>query len=142
MPIAFTFVVVAPNPRGTAGYGRAWHDADGSGDIADLAAYLRTAWAKDGRAPKLGVVGGPAVLAVVNTFDAGVANDPHPIAHVSKVKTPLLSLQDASGPREALEIVERGVPGELMLFLDEKRDDAVLKLGQTLAFFEKHLTAK
>jgi hypothetical protein len=50
----------------------------------DLAAYLRTASAKDGRAPKLGVVGGAAVLDVVNTFDAGVANDPHPIAHVPR----------------------------------------------------------
>lgn len=136
------FVVVAPNVRGLEGYGRAWLEADGSGDIEDLCAYLRTAWAKDGRAPKLGVAGGAAVMNVVNAFDAGVANEPLPIAHVAKVEPPLLVLQEASGPREAQEIVERGVPGELMLFLDEARDNAVLRLGHTLAFFEKHLTAK
>ena len=88
------------------------------------------------------VAGGAAVMNVVNAFDAGVANEPLPIAHVAKVKPPLLVLQEARGPREAQQIVERGVPGELMLFLDEARDNAVLRLGHTLAFFEKHLTAK
>ena len=50
----------------------------------------RTAWAKDGRAPHLGVIGGAAALA--GGFDAGVADHAlkdHP--SVANIKTPLLS---------------------------------------------------
>jgi len=55
------FILVEPNVRGSTGYGKAWLHADDGPkrlgvitDIEDLSRYLRTAWAKDGRAPKLG----------------------------------------------------------------------------------------
>jgi hypothetical protein len=138
------FVVVTPNVRGTAGYGKAWQRADGSTDVEDLSRYLRTAWAKDGRAPHLGVVGGAA--AITGGFDAVVADHvlkDHP--SVTTVKAPLLLVQSVNDPRALLatalqihdELVTRG--GRVMLVPD---DNHVLQLGQTIAFFEEHLTAK
>ena len=58
------FVFVQPNLRGSNGYGNAWkHAGDGPKrlavitDIEDVSHYIRTAWAKDGKAPKIGVLG-------------------------------------------------------------------------------------
>jgi dipeptidyl aminopeptidase/acylaminoacyl peptidase len=82
------FVFVAPNVRGSEGYGKTWQHADDGAkrlgvitDIEDLSKYIRSAWAKDGRAPKIGVVGGSyggystlmAMSYFAGAFDAGVA---------------------------------------------------------------------
>jgi len=80
------FVLVQPNVRGSSGYGKTWlHADDGAkrldviSDIEDCAKYIRSAWAKKGVAPKIGVTGGSyggyAVLMAMTLFagayDAG-----------------------------------------------------------------------
>ena len=78
-----------------------------------------------------------------------------PIMHVTKIKAPLLSIQGVNDPRvpvgEAVQIYRelerRKIPGGLILFADEghgfsKRSNQVLALGNTIAFFEKHLLGK
>ena len=82
------FVLVEPNVRGSSGYGKAWLHADDAAkrkdvitDLEDVARYLRTAWAKDGVAPKIGVTGGSyggyatlmAMTYFAGAYDAGVA---------------------------------------------------------------------
>lgn len=82
------FIVVDPNVRGSDGYGKAWlHMDDGPKrldvitDIEDAAIYIRKNWGKDGKAPKIGVMGGSyggyATLMAMTRFggayDAGVA---------------------------------------------------------------------
>jgi dipeptidyl aminopeptidase/acylaminoacyl peptidase len=82
------FVVVEPNVRGSTGYGKAWLHADDAAkrldvitDIEDAAKHIRSAWAKNGVAPKIGVMGGSyggystlmAMSAFAGAFDAGVA---------------------------------------------------------------------
>jgi dipeptidyl aminopeptidase/acylaminoacyl peptidase len=75
-----------------------------------------------------------------------------PTTHVDKLVAPLLIIQGVNDPRvpvgEALQIHRaaraRGVPGGLILFPDEghgtsKRENQVLAMGHTLAFFETHL---
>lgn len=59
------FVWVAPNVRGSDGYGRAWGEADNGPrrldvvtDIEDCALFIRKEWARDGLAPKIGITGG------------------------------------------------------------------------------------
>lgn len=59
------FVFVQPNVRGSDGYGKSWLHADDGPrrlqvitDIEDAAKYIRAAWSKDGKAPKIGVIGG------------------------------------------------------------------------------------
>jgi dipeptidyl aminopeptidase/acylaminoacyl peptidase len=81
------FVFVQPNVRGSAGYGKAWLDSDNGPkrlkvitDIEDCAKHIRGAWAKDGRAPKIGVTGGSyggystlmAMTYFAGAYDAGV----------------------------------------------------------------------
>jgi dipeptidyl aminopeptidase/acylaminoacyl peptidase len=82
------FVFVEPNVRGSDGFGKSWLHADDGAkrldvitDIEDCAKYLRTAWAKDGRAPRVGIFGwsygGYSTLVGMTMFagayDAGVA---------------------------------------------------------------------
>ena len=81
------FVYVQPNVRGSSGYGKAWLHADDGPkrlgvitDIEDVARYIKTAWAKDGVAPKIGVTGGSyggyatlmAMTYFAGAYDAGV----------------------------------------------------------------------
>lgn len=81
------FTFVQPNVRGSTGYGKAWVDADNGPkrlavitDIEDCARYIRAAWAKGGRAPKIGVTGGSyggystlmAMSYFAGAYDAGV----------------------------------------------------------------------
>lgn len=146
------FVFVQPNVRGSNGYGNAWqHAGDGPKrlavitDIEDASHHIRTAWAKDGKAPKIGILGpssgGYAALIAMThvggAFDAGVADYPmkdddaldevSPVAHLANLKAPLLVMQGIHNPRtpigEALQIHDelehRGVPGELILFPDD-----------------------
>jgi dipeptidyl aminopeptidase/acylaminoacyl peptidase len=78
-----------------------------------------------------------------------------PITHIDKLAAPLLLVQGASDPRvplgEALQmhaaLERRGVTTKMIVFPDEghgaqKRENQVLEIGHTLAFFEEHLKAK
>lgn len=82
------FVLVQPNVRGSSGYGKAWLDADNGArradvitDIEDCARYIKKAWAKHGKVPRVGVTGtsygGYSTLMAMTYFagayDAGVA---------------------------------------------------------------------
>jgi dipeptidyl aminopeptidase/acylaminoacyl peptidase len=197
------FVFVEPNVRGSDGYGKTWLHADDGpkrlqvvSDIEDASKYVRTAWAHEGKAPKVGIMGGSyggystlvGMTMFAGAYDAGVANvgmsnlhsflmntapyrralraseygDPEkdraallelsPITHIAKLSAPLLLIQGASDPRvpvgESIQMHEaldkRGVPTKLMVFPDEghgtqKRENKVLEIGHTLAFFESHL---
>ena len=199
------FVYVEPNVRGSDGYGKAWlHSDDGAkrlqvvSDIEDASKYVRSAWAHDGKAPPVGIMGGSyggystlvGMTRFAGAYDAGVANvgmsnlltfllntapyrralrtseygDPEkdraallelsPITHIQKLNAPLLLIQGASDPRvpvgEAIQmhdaLEKRGVATKLMIFADEghgtqKRENKVMEIGHTLAFFETHLKA-
>jgi dipeptidyl aminopeptidase/acylaminoacyl peptidase len=59
------YVYVEPNVRGSEGYGKKWFHADDGPrrldiitDIEDASKYVRSAWAKNGKAPKVGIYGG------------------------------------------------------------------------------------
>jgi dipeptidyl aminopeptidase/acylaminoacyl peptidase len=82
------FVLVEPNVRGSDGYGKSWFRADDGRkrldvitDIEDAARHVREAWAKDGRAPKVGVYGGSyggysalvGMTMFASSYDAGVS---------------------------------------------------------------------
>jgi len=75
-----------------------------------------------------------------------------PTTHVDKVKGPLLLIQGATDPRvpvgEALQMFEvmekKNLGARMIVFPDEghgvqKRENAVLMLGHSVAFFEQHL---
>jgi len=81
------FVLVQPNVRGSAGYGKTWLDSDNGPkrlavitDIEDCAKHIRASWGKDGKAPKIGVTGGSyggystlmAMTYFAGAYDAGV----------------------------------------------------------------------
>lgn len=83
------FVFVQPNVRGSTGYGKAWlHSDDGPKrlavvtDIEDAAKFIRASWGKDGRAPKIGIMGGSyggystlmGMTYFAGAYDAGVEN--------------------------------------------------------------------
>lgn len=82
------FVYAEPNVRGSDGYGKTWIHADDGAkrlavitDIEDASKHIRSAWAKDGKAPKLGVFGGSyggysvqvAMTIFAGAYDAGVS---------------------------------------------------------------------
>jgi dipeptidyl aminopeptidase/acylaminoacyl peptidase len=81
------FTFVQPNVRGSTGYGKAWLDSDNGPkrlavitDIEDCAKHIRASWAKDGKAPRIGVMGGSyggystlmAMTYFAGAYDAGV----------------------------------------------------------------------
>ncbi|MDB4939518.1 MAG: Acylamino-acid-releasing enzyme [Labilithrix sp.] len=83
------FVFVEPNVRGSDGYGKAWLHADDGpkrlqvvSDIEDASKYVRSAWAHEGKAPKVGITGGSyggystliGMTKFAGAYDAGVAN--------------------------------------------------------------------
>ncbi len=83
------FIWVEPNVRGSDGYGKTWLHADDGPkrlaiitDIEDAAKHVRTAFAVNGKAPKVGVMGGSyggystlvAMTKFAGAYDAGVAN--------------------------------------------------------------------
>ncbi|NVB79023.1 MAG: S9 family peptidase [Kofleriaceae bacterium] len=111
------FAFVEPNVRGSTGYGKAWlHSDDGPKrlnvitDIEDAAKYIKSAWAKNGVAPKVGVVGGSyggystliAMTMFGGAFDAGVA-----LYSISSLETFLLN---TAPYRRILRISEYGDP--------------------------------
>lgn len=122
------FIYVEPNVRGSMGYGRTWLDADNGRkrldvitDIDDAGKYIRTAWAKDGVAPKIGVTGGSyggystfiAMTKFAGTYDAGVEE-----VGMSNL---LSFIQNTAPYRRQLRISEYGDP--------EKDRDAMLQLS-------------
>ncbi len=200
------FVYVQPNVRGSDGYGKAWLHADDGvkrkdviTDIEDVSIFIKKAWAKNGVAPKVGVMGGSyggystlmAMTMFAGAYDVGVEivgisnlvtflmntapyrralriseyGDPEKerdallalsaVTYVDKVKAPLLLIQGATDPRvpvgEAIQMYEamskRDDRTRMIIFPDEghgvqKRENSVLMLGHTLAFFEQYLQAR
>jgi dipeptidyl aminopeptidase/acylaminoacyl peptidase len=111
------FVYVEPNVRGSTGYGKSWLHADNGPkrqqiitDIEDASKYIRTTWAKDGKAPKIGVVGGSyggysslmAMSYFAGAYDAGVA-----LYVISNLET---FLMNTAPYRRILRISEYGDP--------------------------------
>jgi dipeptidyl aminopeptidase/acylaminoacyl peptidase len=111
------FVYVEPNVRGSSGYGKSWMHSDNAAkrlsvitDIEDAAKYIKTAWAKNGVAPKVGVFGGSyggystlmAMTYFAGAFDAGVAQ-----YSISSLET---FLMNTAPYRRILRISEYGDP--------------------------------
>jgi dipeptidyl aminopeptidase/acylaminoacyl peptidase len=111
------FTVVEPNVRGSTGYGQAWLDADNGArrlqvisDIEDAARHLKTAWAHEGVAPKLGVFGGSyggyaalmAMTRFAGAYDAGASS--------VGIANLLTFLNNTAAYRRALRTSEYGDP--------------------------------
>ena len=111
------FHFVEPNVRGSSGYGRTWVNADNDAkrlevisDIPEAANYIRKAWRKDGKAPKIGVMGwsygGYATLMAMTKFagsyDAGVS-----LVGMSNLIT---FLENTAPRRRQVRILEYGDP--------------------------------
>ncbi|MDX2092975.1 MAG: prolyl oligopeptidase family serine peptidase [Kofleriaceae bacterium] len=111
------FTYVQPNVRGSVGYGKAWLHADNGPkrlavitDIEDVAKYIRVAWARDGKAPKIGVIGGSyggystlmAMTYFAGAYDAGVQT-----VGISNLSTFLIN---TAPYRRILRISEYGDP--------------------------------
>lgn len=124
------FVYVEPNVRGSDGYGKAWLSADDGPkrlqvitDIEDCALYLRKAWAVNGKAPRIGVVGGSyggysvlmAMTRFAGAYDAGCS-----IVGISNLLT---FLENTAPYRRILRISEYGDP--------EKDREALQQLSPT-----------
>ena len=111
------FVLVEPNVRGSDGYGKRWLDADNGpsrlaviGDVEDAGLWIRAHWARNGRAPRIGVTGGSyggyatlvAMTMFAGTYDAGVAR-----VAISNLET---FLRNTAPYRRALRASEYGDP--------------------------------
>lgn len=122
------FVYVEPNVRGSEGYGKTWvHSDDGAKrlevltDIEDASRYIRSAWAKGGRAPRLGVMGesyGGYAAMVAMTLFAGSYD-----AAVEQV-----------GPSNLVSFLENTAPYRRFMRISEYGDpttdrEALLKLS-------------
>lgn len=111
------FVHVLPNVRGSDGYGKAWIQADDGPrrlkvvtDIEDCARFVRSAWARDGKAPRVGVLGGSyggysalmGMTRFAGAYDAGVS--------VVGISNLLTFLQNTAPYRRILRTSEYGDP--------------------------------
>lgn len=111
------FVFVQPNVRGSTGYGKTWLHSDNGPkrlnvitDIEDVAKHIRATWGKDGKAPKIGVMGGSyggysslmAMTYFAGAYDAGQAN-----VGISNLTT---FLMNTAPYRRILRISEYGDP--------------------------------
>jgi dipeptidyl aminopeptidase/acylaminoacyl peptidase len=111
------FTFVEPNVRGSEGYGKTWLHADNGPkrlevitDIEDAAKFIRASWGKDGKAPKIGVIGGSyggystlvAMTMFAGAYDAGVSN-----VGISNLMT---FLMNTAPYRRILRISEYGDP--------------------------------
>jgi dipeptidyl aminopeptidase/acylaminoacyl peptidase len=82
------FAWVEPNVRGSDGYGKSWLNADNGrkrldviGDIDDCGKWIRANWARNGKAPKIGITGGSyggystlvGMTMFAGTYDAGAS---------------------------------------------------------------------
>lgn len=124
------FVFIEPNVRGSEGYGKTWLHADDGPrrldvitDIEDCAKYVRQAFAKDGKTPKVGIFGGSyggySVLVGMTMFagayDAGVS--------VVGISSLLTFLKNTAPYRRILRATEYGDP--------DKDAEALRKLSPT-----------
>jgi dipeptidyl aminopeptidase/acylaminoacyl peptidase len=124
------FTFVEPNVRGSTGYGKAWFHADDGPkrlgvitDIEDAAKYIRANWGKNGKAPKVGIIGGSyggystlmGMTMFAGAYDAGVSN-----VGISNLMT---FLMNTAPYRRILRISEYGDP--------EKDREALIKLSPT-----------
>ena len=122
------FIFVEPNVRGSDGYGKAWLHADDGPkrldvitDIEDAGKALRTRFTRNGKAPKVGIVGGSyggysaliGMTMFAGTYDAGVS-----IVGISNLQT---FLQNTAPYRRKLRASEYGDP--------EKDAEALKKLS-------------
>lgn len=111
------FVFVAPNVRGSDGYGKSWLRADNGprrldviSDIRDCARHIKKSWAKDGVVPRVGIYGGSyggystfmGMSMFAGEYDAGVA-----IVGMSSLLT---FLENTAPYRRELRINEYGDP--------------------------------
>lgn len=111
------FIYAQPNVRGSDGYGKTWIHADDGAkrkdiitDIEDAALYVRKAWAKDGKAPKVGIFGGSyggyssfmGMTYFAGAYDAGVE-----VVGISSLVT---FLENTAPYRRALRASEYGDP--------------------------------
>lgn len=111
------FIHVQPNVRGSTGYGKAWLHADDGPkrlavvtDIEDAAKFVRANWGRDGKAPKVGVIGGSyggysslmAMTYFAGAYDAGVQ-----IVGISNLTS---FLMNTAPYRRILRISEYGDP--------------------------------
>ena len=110
-------IFVEPNVRGSDGYGKKWLDADNGPkrldvitDIDDAGKWVRANWGRNGKAPKVGVVGGSyggystliAMTMFAGTYDAGAAS-----VGISNLQT---FLRNTAPYRRILRISEYGDP--------------------------------
>jgi dipeptidyl aminopeptidase/acylaminoacyl peptidase len=111
------YVLVEPNVRGSSGYGRKWLDADNGrkrvdviGDIEDASRYARMQFARNGKAPRVGVMGGSyggyatlvAMTMFAGAYDAGVSN-----VGIGNLES---FLRNTAPYRRALRVSEYGDP--------------------------------
>ena len=122
------FIFVEPNVRGSDGYGKAWLYADNGPkrldvitDIEDAGKALRARFTRNGKAPKVAIVGGSyggysalvGMTMFAGTYDAGVS-----IVGISNLQT---FLQNTAPYRRKLRASEYGDP--------EKDAEALKKLS-------------
>ncbi|MFO1305008.1 MAG: prolyl oligopeptidase family serine peptidase [Burkholderiales bacterium] len=111
------YIVFEPNVRGSGGYGRKWLDADNGprrldviGDIRDAGLYVKQKFARNGKAPKVGVTGGSyggyatlvAMTMFAGTYDAGVS-----VVGMSNLES---FLRNTAAYRRSLRTSEYGDP--------------------------------
>lgn len=111
------FIYVAPNVRGSDGYGKKWLQADNGvkrlkviTDIRDCANFIKKNWAKNGVAPKVGITGGSyggystlvGMSMFADAYDAGLA-----IVGMSSLIT---FIENTAPYRRALRMNEYGDP--------------------------------
>src|SRR5262249_13152651 len=114
--------------RGSTGYGKPWSHADDGAkrlavitDIEDCAKFIKKEWAKDGKAPKVGVTGGSyggystlmAMTYFGGAYDAGVEE-----VGIANLVT---FLQNTAAYRRRLRTTEYGDP--------DKDHDTLVKLS-------------
>ncbi|MEM7645980.1 MAG: prolyl oligopeptidase family serine peptidase, partial [Pseudomonadota bacterium] len=141
------FIVVAPNVRGSNGYGKTWLHSDNGPkrlkvitDIEDASIFIRKNWAVNGVAPKIGVMGGSyggystnvAMTMFAGAYDAGVS-----VVGMSS----LVTFLENTGPyRRHLRTSEYGDPAKDMealkklspvTYLDKIQDPLLVIHGAT-----------
>lgn len=111
------YIVVEPNVRGSSGYGRKWLDADNGpkrldviGDIEDASRFVKKQYARNGKAPKVGVTGGSyggyatliAMTMFAGAYDAGAS-----VVGMSNLES---FLRNTAAYRRSLRASEYGDP--------------------------------
>lgn len=121
------FIFVAPNVRGSDGYGKSWLRADNGAhrlkvitDIRDCADYIKKTWAKNGKVPKVGITGG-SYGGYSTLVGASMFADSYDAALAIVGMSSLISFIENTAPyRRALRMNEYGDPAkdrEVMLKL-------------------------